>query len=261
MVVNPYLEPGLESVLGAVEPRVGDVRHEDLRPPRARAARRRRGLRQRRAAAASSPAARVDQAFIDAHTTGWADLVAALDAQSDDDLLAQAGLTAEQVDAFVDLYGSAAGAVLIWSMGITQHRDGVDGVQAIVNLGLARGNVGRDGAGLMPIRGHSGVQGGAEMGAYATALPGRPARRRRARRRALASSGASPCPTRPGSPRPRWSRRPAPASSTCCGRSGGNFLEVLPDPPRRRAPRSPGCRCGCTRTSCSPPRCSWRATT
>jgi predicted molibdopterin-dependent oxidoreductase YjgC len=45
-------------------------------------------------------------------------------------------------------------------------------VQAIVNVGLARGNVGRDGAGLMPIRGHSGVQGGAEMGAYATALPG-----------------------------------------------------------------------------------------
>ena len=57
-------------------------------------------------------------------------------------------------------------------MGITQHTHGVDGVRAIVNVGLARGNVGRDGAGLMPIRGHSGVQGGAEMGAYATAFPG-----------------------------------------------------------------------------------------
>ena len=57
-------------------------------------------------------------------------------------------------------------------MGITQHTHGVEGVQAIVNVGLARGNVGRDGAGLMPIRGHSGVQGGAEMGAYATAFPG-----------------------------------------------------------------------------------------
>src|SRR5205814_1262486 len=45
-------------------------------------------------------------------------------------------------------------------------------VKAIVNVALARGNVGRDGCGLMPIRGHSGVQGGAEMGAYATALPG-----------------------------------------------------------------------------------------
>ena len=45
--------------------------------------------------------------------------------------------------------------VLIWSMGITQHTHGVEGVRAIVNVGLARGNVGRDGAGLMPIRGHS----------------------------------------------------------------------------------------------------------
>ena len=70
------------------------------------------------------------------------------------------------------MYGAAARAVLVWSMGITQHANGVDNVTAIVNLALARGNVGRKGAGLMPIRGHSGVQGGSEMGAYATAFPG-----------------------------------------------------------------------------------------
>ena len=63
-------------------------------------------------------------------------------------------------------------AVLVWTMGITQHVCGGDNVRAILNLALARGNVGRPGAGLMPIRGHSGVQGGAEMGAYATAFPG-----------------------------------------------------------------------------------------
>jgi predicted molibdopterin-dependent oxidoreductase YjgC len=57
-------------------------------------------------------------------------------------------------------------------MGMTQHVCGTANVQSIINLALARGNVGRPGAGLMPIRGHSGVQGGAEMGAYATALPG-----------------------------------------------------------------------------------------
>src|SRR5688500_19192153 len=57
-------------------------------------------------------------------------------------------------------------------MGITQHSYGEDNVRAIANLALARGFVGRDGCGLMPIRGHSGVQGGAEMGAYATGLPG-----------------------------------------------------------------------------------------
>src|ERR1043166_1734895 len=73
---------------------------------------------------------------------------------------------------FAQMYASAASAVLLWTMGITQHEHGVENVQAIINRGLARGNVGRAGAGLMPIRGHSGVQGGAEMGCYATALPG-----------------------------------------------------------------------------------------
>ena len=57
-------------------------------------------------------------------------------------------------------------------MGVTQHVTGEDTVRAIVNLGLLHGTVGREGCGLVPIRGHSGVQGGAEMGAYATALPG-----------------------------------------------------------------------------------------
>ena len=57
-------------------------------------------------------------------------------------------------------------------MGITQHAHGADTVTGIVNLGLLREYVGRPGTGMMPIRGHSGVQGGAEMGAYATALPG-----------------------------------------------------------------------------------------
>ena len=57
-------------------------------------------------------------------------------------------------------------------MGATQHVFGEDNVRAIVNLALTQGFVGRAGCGLMPIRGHSGVQGAAEMGCYATALPG-----------------------------------------------------------------------------------------
>ena len=57
-------------------------------------------------------------------------------------------------------------------MGITQHPWGADGVQMIMNLGLLRGYVGREKNGLMPIRGHSSVQGGAEMGAYSTVFPG-----------------------------------------------------------------------------------------
>src|SRR3989442_9083903 len=73
---------------------------------------------------------------------------------------------------FAGLYARARTAVFVWSMGITQHRFGVDNVKAIVNLALARGMVGREKCGLMPIRGHSGVQGGAEVGCVPNLLPG-----------------------------------------------------------------------------------------
>src|SRR5438445_9756294 len=73
---------------------------------------------------------------------------------------------------FAELIRDAKTAVLVWSMGITQHATGADAVQMILNLGLTKGFVGRDKCGLMPIRGHSSVQGGAEMGAYSTAFPG-----------------------------------------------------------------------------------------
>src|SRR5687767_3866477 len=73
---------------------------------------------------------------------------------------------------FAELIHQAKSAVLVWSMGITQHAFGGDAVSMILNLGLLKGFVGRDKCGLMPIRGHSGVQGGAEMGAYSTVFPG-----------------------------------------------------------------------------------------
>ena len=91
---------------------------------------------------------------------------------------------------FAELIRDAKNAVLVWSMGITQHAFGADTVQMILNLALARGYVGRDKCGLMPIRGHSSVQGGAEMGAYATAFPGenRSMRRTRPRSRGTTAS-------------------------------------------------------------------------
>jgi predicted molibdopterin-dependent oxidoreductase YjgC len=65
---------------------------------------------------------------------------------------------------FAALLVSKPNAVFIWSMGLTQHPHGVDTVVALMNLGLARGLPGRPNRGLVPIRGHSGVQGGAEVG-------------------------------------------------------------------------------------------------
>jgi molybdopterin-dependent oxidoreductase alpha subunit len=228
VVVNPYLEPGLESywVPSSLESALFGTKICDLHVPV------RPGgdvafanaVLQRLIARGA-----VDRAFIDGHTTGWDELVAALEQQDPAELLEQAGLTAEQVDAFVDLYAEASGAILIWSMGITQHRDAVDGVQAIVNVGLARGNVGRDGAGLMPIRGHSGVQGGAEMGAYATALPGGvPVDEAGAA--ALGAQWGFPVPSVPGRTAPEMVEAAAAGELDVLWTSGGSFLEVLPDP-------------------------------
>jgi molybdopterin-dependent oxidoreductase alpha subunit len=133
------------------------------------------------------------------------------------------------MERFARLYGSAPSAVLIWSMGITQHERGSDNVAAIVNLGLARGNVGRPGAGLMPIRGHSGVQGGAEMGAYATALPGglevNPANAA-----ALSEQYGFAVGDQPGITAEEMVEAGGRGEIDVLYSSGGNFLEVLPEP-------------------------------
>ena len=171
VVINPYLEPGLERywVPSNIESALFGTKLCDLHVP----------VRPGGDVALANAVLKrlmaidaIDLAFVRDHTENWEDLVEHLDTLELDELLDAAGVDRATLDAFVDLYAASPAAILIWSMGITQHREGVDGVRSIVNVGLARGNVGRDGAGLMPIRGHSGVQGGAEMGAYATAFPG-----------------------------------------------------------------------------------------
>lgn len=114
----------------------------------------------------------VNRAFVADHTRDFEALEADLAAQSWEDLERYSGVSVAEMRSFAELVGNARSAVFVWSMGITQHRFGVDNVQAIVNLALARGFVGREKCGLMPIRGHSGVQGGAEVGAVPWSYPG-----------------------------------------------------------------------------------------
>jgi molybdopterin-dependent oxidoreductase alpha subunit len=171
----------------------------------------------------------VDRAFVDAHTSGWDEVVAELERHCLEDLARWAGVTVADLERFAAMYAAAERAVLVWSMGITQHRFGTDNVRAIVDLALARGNVGRPGAGLMPIRGHSGVQGGAEMGAYATAFPGGVA---------ITDDSAAELSHAWGFDVPATRGRSATELVEAAGRgeigvlwsSGGNFLDTLPDP-------------------------------
>jgi predicted molibdopterin-dependent oxidoreductase YjgC len=119
-------------------------------------------------------------------------------------------------------------------MGVTQHAHGVDSVRAIVNVALARGNVGRDGAGLMPIRGHSGVQGGAEMGAYATSLPGGdPVDEHHAE--LWGKRWGFTVPDRAGLTAPEMVEAAERGDLDVLFIDGSNLLEVLPDPPRVEA--------------------------
>jgi molybdopterin-dependent oxidoreductase alpha subunit len=229
-VVNPYLEPGLERywVPSSPESALFGTKICDLHVP----------VRPGGDVAFINAVLKlliagghVDKAFVADHTEGWDDLVAALDAQSYDELVAAAGLADAQVRAFADMYASAGAAILVWSMGITQHRESVSGVQAIVNLALARGNVGRNGAGLMPIRGHSGVQGGAEMGAYSTALPGGVAVTP-ANAAEVGTRWGFAVPDQPGRTAPEMLDAAAAGDLDVLYASGGNFLEVLPEPAR-----------------------------
>jgi molybdopterin-dependent oxidoreductase alpha subunit len=176
----------------------------------------------------------VDHEFVRSHTTGFDDLVSELDRQPFDELERASGASRADMARFARMYASAGSAVVVWSMGITQHEHGVDNVTAIVNLALARGNVGRPDAGLMPIRGHSGVQGGAEMGAYATALPGGlPVTPENAA--AVADAYGFPVRGEPGLSAAEMVEAAGDGQLDVLYSSGGNFLEVLPDPPEVEA--------------------------
>jgi molybdopterin-dependent oxidoreductase alpha subunit len=171
----------------------------------------------------------IDRGFVHDHTEGFDELLEVLEQESFADLERQSGATRGDMERFARMYAAARSAVLVWSMGITQHEHGSDNVAAIVSLGLARGNVGRRGAGLMPIRGHSGVQGGAEMGAYATALPGGvPITPESAA--SLAEQYGFPVGERAGLTAEEMIERASRGELDVLYSSGGNFLEVLPDP-------------------------------
>ena len=106
----------------------------------------------------------VDETFLRAHTSGWEGVQADVLAHEPAALAAACGVAPDDVEHAVDLLAAGKRGIVAWAMGITQHAHGVDNVQALVNLALARGWVGRPGAGLLPIRGHSNVQGIGSVG-------------------------------------------------------------------------------------------------
>lgn len=172
---------------------------------------------------------RVDQKFIDKHTWGFAELKAALKEQSWEMLEQRSGVSRGQLQRFADIYARARTAVLVYSMGLTQHEFGVDNVKAVVNLALSRGMLGREKCGIMPIRGHSGVQGGGECGSEPDKFPGGFAVNDDTARR-FSNLWLHPVPSNPGLKVPHMIEAAHRGEIKFLYSIGGNLLETMPDP-------------------------------
>lgn len=98
------------------------------------------------------------------HCDGWDEFAELVDRASWDEIVEGSGVVRSSIERVGDLYSRAPNAVFAWAMGITHHTHGVDNVKAIANLAMMRGMLGRPGAGLLPIRGHSNVQGVGSVG-------------------------------------------------------------------------------------------------
>ncbi|WP_039056399.1 FdhF/YdeP family oxidoreductase [Enterobacter sp. Bisph1] len=106
----------------------------------------------------------IDEAFIREHTQGFEALKADLEATDWDHILKVSGMERKEIQNIARLYASAGRTIICYGMGITQHQYGTQNVQQIANLLLLRGNIGKQGAGICPLRGHSNVQGDRTVG-------------------------------------------------------------------------------------------------
>ncbi|WEA01002.1 FdhF/YdeP family oxidoreductase [Mucilaginibacter sp. SJ] len=110
-----------------------------------------------------NPGSVFDHEFIKKNTTGYVAFLENLNQYEVDDLAKAAGLTVNEIEQAVDLIKNKSRIIICWAMGITQHKNGVDTVKEIVNLAMLKGAIGKPGAGLCPVRGHSNVQGNRTM--------------------------------------------------------------------------------------------------
>jgi len=122
----------------------------------------------------------LDRSFIDASTSDWDAVRASCEAATWDDLVAGSGVPRDQINECVRILAESRSGIFMWAMGLTHHVTGTDTIRALANIALALGFLGRPGSGLMPIRGHSNVQGVGSVGvsprmkdAFASALADR----------------------------------------------------------------------------------------
>lgn len=116
----------------------------------------------------------IDHEFVNNHVNNLEALKEKVTSFSWEQLEKSSGISKERMYELAELLAKSKSGVFVWSMGLTMHRFATDNISQVANLALLRGFLGREHCGLMPIRGHSGVQGSGEMGADPFSLPGGP---------------------------------------------------------------------------------------
>jgi molybdopterin-dependent oxidoreductase alpha subunit len=107
---------------------------------------------------------KVDLDYLKSNTEGWADVLKQASMAEWEELVEKSGVDKATIEATARMFTQSKAAIFAWAMGLTHHSCGVDNVMAVANLALATGNVGKVGAGMLPIRGHSNVQGIGSVG-------------------------------------------------------------------------------------------------
>lgn len=115
---------------------------------------------------ARHPGRALDRQFINNYTEGFDALAVAIKKASWNEIIEQSGISREQIEEAAAIFISSERTIFCWAMGLTQHKNAVANIQEIVNLMLCRGQIGKPGAGLCPVRGHSNVQGDRTMGIW-----------------------------------------------------------------------------------------------
>ncbi|MEU9704436.1 FdhF/YdeP family oxidoreductase [Streptomyces sp. NPDC047981] len=113
----------------------------------------------------------VDEEFVREHTHGYEEFTAAARAADWDETLAATGLTRGEIERALEMVLASKRTIVCWAMGLTQHKHSVPTIREVVNFLLLRGNIGRPGAGVCPVRGHSNVQGDRTMGIFERPAP------------------------------------------------------------------------------------------
>ena len=107
---------------------------------------------------------KIDREFLQAHTENWSEVISYARSTEWSTITETCGVDRVEIEAAARIIAKSAKVVFAWAMGITQQQNGVDNVSSIANTALITGNAGRFGTGLMPVRGHSNVQGFGSMG-------------------------------------------------------------------------------------------------